>query len=224
MSGRQHGNTTEQASSTCYLDEADSAYSGITSRSAADAVSGWRDRERSRLIGVRRAMTSQDRAEKTARIAENLQRLIGGAGTKVVSLYWPIRGEPDLRMLLPWVEETGGKCCLPVVVEKGQALAFHSWTSTTPMKRTIWSLAEPADGHEVAPDIILAPVIGIDREGYRLGYGGGYFDRTLAVLRKPAMVIGIGFTEQKIRTIYPQPHDIPMNWIVTDGETTEVKR
>ena len=222
MPSRHDDRIIEQASSTCYLGEADPAYSGVTSLSPENAVHEWRDKERGRLIDARRALPSSERTEKTGRIAEHLKRLVGSPANRVISLFWPIRGEPDLRALLLWVEQGAGRCCLPVVVRKNQPLAFHAWTSETPMKRSMWSLAEPADGHEVTPDVILAPVIGIDPEGYRLGYGGGYFDRTLAALPKPATVIGIGFESQKIRTIYPQPHDIPMNWLVTEEGVTEI--
>ena len=87
------------------------------------------------------------------------------------------------------------------------------------MKMTpgIWNIPTPADGAIVVPDVVLAPVLGFDEACYRLGNGGGYFDRTLAVLKPRPLVIGVGYERLRIRTIYPQPHDVAMNVIVTEG-------
>jgi 5-formyltetrahydrofolate cyclo-ligase len=79
----------------------------------------------------------------------------------------------------------------------------------------LWSIPYPVDGHEVTPTVVLAPVVGFDRQRYRLGYGGGFFDRTLAVLRPKPLVVGLGYLCTAIETIFPQPHDIPMDRIVT---------
>jgi 5-formyltetrahydrofolate cyclo-ligase len=73
----------------------------------------------------------------------------------------------------------------------------------------------PAHGPAVTPTVALAPVVGFDQGAYRLGYGGGFFDRTLAVLRPRPLVIGVGYECAAVSTIFPQPHDIPMDWIVT---------
>jgi 5,10-methenyltetrahydrofolate synthetase len=83
------------------------------------------------------------------------------------------------------------------------------------MERGVWNIPVPADGAELAPDITIAPVVGHDPGCYRLGYGGGFFDRTLAALEPRPMAIGVGHPVAAIRTIYPQPHDIPMDAIVT---------
>ena len=84
------------------------------------------------------------------------------------------------------------------------------------MERGFWGILVPSEASEVIPDIALAPVVGWDRAGYRLGYGGGYFDRTLAALSPRPLVVGIGLQSARVATIYPQPHDIPMDVILTE--------
>jgi 5-formyltetrahydrofolate cyclo-ligase len=75
----------------------------------------------------------------------------------------------------------------------------------------------PADSPVLTPDLLLVPLVGFDPAGYRLGYGGGYYDRTLAAIQPRPLAIGIGFEQQALATIHPQPHDIPMDYIVTES-------
>jgi 5-formyltetrahydrofolate cyclo-ligase len=82
----------------------------------------------------------------------------------------------------------------------------------------VWNIPVPERREVVVPKVVLAPLVGFDPLCYRLGYGGGYFDRTLAVLSPPPLAVGVGFSAQAIATIYPQPFDVPMDVIVTDGE------
>jgi 5,10-methenyltetrahydrofolate synthetase len=113
-----------------------------------------------------------------------------------------------------------GRCCvLPVVVVKNAPLIFRAWTPGAKMERGFWNIPVPSRGEEFVPDIIIAPVVGFDSECYRLGYGGGYFDRTLATLTGSRRVIGVGYSSARIATIHPLAHDIPMNAIVTNRET-----
>jgi 5-formyltetrahydrofolate cyclo-ligase len=87
------------------------------------------------------------------------------------------------------------------------------------MERGFWNIPVPADGAQVMPTIVIAPVVGFDPDCYRLGYGGGYFDRTLVAMPAGTRVIGVGYAQAAIPTIHPQPHDIPMNLIVTEKGT-----
>jgi 5,10-methenyltetrahydrofolate synthetase len=84
------------------------------------------------------------------------------------------------------------------------------------MERGVWNILVPARGPAVLPDVVIAPLVGYDGQSYRLGYGGGFFDRTLASMPRKPLTIGIGYVESRLATIYPQPHDIPMDVIVTD--------
>lgn len=134
-----------------------------------------------------------------------------------VSTYAPIRNEPGLTSLVRDLVAQGGRHALPVVIERGQPMVFRLWSPGDPLERGIWNIPQPPTSAEaVLPDVVIAPIVGYDAECYRLGYGGGYFDRTLASLPRRPRVIGIGFAQQAIATIYPLPHDIPMSEIVTE--------
>ena len=184
-----------------------------------DDVKLWRKTERERLIAERLALPPELRREYADRIATRLDDLVHPIAGRTVSTYWPLHGEPDLR---PWMERIiarGGRCALPVVVVKNAPLIFRTWTQGAKMERGFWNIPVPAGGAEVIPDIIIAPVVGFDSQCYRLGYGGGYFDRTLATFRGSRHVIGVGYASAQIATIHPLAHDIPMNAIATERET-----
>jgi 5-formyltetrahydrofolate cyclo-ligase len=154
----------------------------------------------------------------SAQLETVLQDRFDGATGRNLSAYWPIKGEPDLRPLMAKLHNAGVVIALPLVETKAAPLVFRLWTPETKMVRGDWNIpVPPADAEPVTPDIALAPLVGWDEKGYRLGYGGGYFDRTLAALTPRPFVIGIGYASAKLATIFPQPHDIAMNLIVTDG-------
>jgi 5-formyltetrahydrofolate cyclo-ligase len=95
-------------------------------------------------------------------------------------------------------------------------LIFWPWWPGAPMTQGVWSIPIPADGEPVQPDTLLVPLVGFDSENYRLGYGGGFYDRTIAAMPSRPRTIGIGFACARLATIYPQPYDIPMDEVVTD--------
>ena len=189
-----------------------------TLRSPSD-VKRWRIAERERLIAERLAIDPELRHAYAEHIAARLDDLVNPLDGLAVSIYWPLRGEPDLRPWMMRVMARGGICAFPVVVERNAPLIFRAWVPPTPMVKGFWDIPVPADGAEIIPDIIIAPVVGFDSQCYRLGYGGGYFDRTLAALRTLHRVIGVGYSQAQIATIHPLPHDVPMDAIVTDRET-----
>lgn len=176
----------------------------------------WRKARREELIAARLAIPADIRAAHAQAIADALDSELGDVSNKAISLYWPFRGEPDLRGWLASATERGATCLLPVVVEKGRPLIFRSWKPGEKLDRGIWSIPIPADGREMLPDIVISPLVGFDPQLYRLGYGGGFFDRTLATHPGTPLVIGVGYSSQHIPTIHPQPHDIPMTRIVTE--------
>lgn len=179
-------------------------------------ISAWRKDMRARLLEERMAVPAEKRAEWSARISAHLLERIEAAGGKMVSAYWPIRGEPELRPLLRTLQERGIGTALPVAVALRQPLVFREWKQGARLERGLWKIPFPADGAEVIPDIVISPVVGYDPQNYRLGYGGGFFDRTLAGLPTKPLVLGIGYSIAAIPTIYPQPHDIPMSEIITE--------
>lgn len=207
----------EYASPPCFMHELQPDYRAEPVRSDAWAdVARWRKAERERLIGERVAMAVDERMARTDRIAVALDRAVGKVAGRIVSSYWPFRGEPDLRNWSIRVIERGGRIALPVVVRKGWPLEFRIWKPGDPLERGVWNILVPSRGPAVEPDIVIAPVVGFDAQNYRLGHGGGFFDRTLAAMTKRPFVVGVGYGSARLATIYPQPHDIAMSAIVTD--------
>jgi 5-formyltetrahydrofolate cyclo-ligase len=208
------------ASPACSLYELGPDQGGMTGTSPAEQRSSilrWRKAERERLLARRIAIPADKRAEDSAAIAANLDTLLSSLEGKVVSLYWPLRGEPDLRGWLASILQRGATCALPVVAEKNTPLIFHTWRPGEALKRGFWNIPVPEKEEAVIPDIALAPVVGFDEESYRLGYGGGYFDRTLAAYQVKPRTIGVGFEIGRMETIRPQPHDIALDMIVTEA-------
>ena len=198
----------EFSSPVCYAD--------LAAEQVRD-VAEWRTAERSRLRGERMALSVQDRANVAQALTTHLETLVRGMPGRVLSGYWPIKGEPDLRDWLGRQHAAGRIIALPVVEQQGAPLVFRRWTPGMAMERGHWNIPVPPQTSErLTPDIALAPLVGWDRAGYRLGYGGGYFDRTLATLDPRPVVIGVGLQAAGLPTIFPQPHDIAMDWIVTE--------
>lgn len=211
------------ASPPCFMHELDPAWLGFTPEPDAETrrdVARWRKAERERLIAARMALPSPVREERDARLATRLTslatELLGSLAGRTIGLYWPFRAEPNLRPWMRTAHAAGAICALPVVVEKARPLLYRPWTPTTRLTHGVWRIPIPAEGEPVHPDIVLAPLVGFDAANYRLGYGGGFFDRTLASLHPRPIAIGIGYAESAIPTIYPQPHDIPMQHLLID--------
>lgn len=215
---------TELSSSPCMAEEVEKGlFDPLASQEDEwRAIARWRKLERERLRGERMLL----RQDKRATIAEALmaeldaylESRLGDPAGRIISGYWPIKGEPDLRPWLISLIERGAIVALPVVVVPSAPLVFRRWTPETKMERGNWNIpVPPAEAAVLVPDIALAPLVGWDSRGYRLGYGGGYFDRTLASLSPCPHVIGIGLQSAHIGTIYPQPHDIRLSAIVTEA-------
>jgi 5-formyltetrahydrofolate cyclo-ligase len=148
-----------------------------------------------------------------------LEEVIGEVEGLIVSAYWPFRGEPDLRGFMAGVSDRGGRCALPVVVERDKPLVFRPWSPGDPLARGVWNIPVPVALEEVVPDIVIMPVVGLDRACYRLGYGGGFFDRTLAMMKNSPLKLGVGYRQQALVTIHPQPNDIPLDMVITEEGT-----
>lgn len=211
------------ASPPCFMHELGPA--GLHAPDMADEqqrkdVKRWRKAERARLIESRLAIPAHVRRQHDARIIEHLAAAIGGFKGLTVSAYWPFKGEPNLHPLLEEIDASDGTCALPVVVAHGEPLIFRAWSPGDELARGVWNIPIPQEGAAVVvPDVVIAPVIGFDRACYRLGFGGGFYDRTLAALAKRPRVFGVGYTLAAIPTIFPQWHDIPMDAVVTEYGT-----
>jgi 5-formyltetrahydrofolate cyclo-ligase len=181
-------------------------------------LKAWRKAERERLLALRQALSPADRRELGMRIEARLREVIVER-IGVLGVYWPFRAEFDPRSLIDWAVAEGRGIALPVVVDKKGPLEYRAWRPGEALVDGVWNIPVPENREVVIPAMVLAPLVGFDRQSYRLGYGGGYFDRTLAALSPKPLAIGVGFEFQAIETIYPQPFDVPMDWIVTEAET-----
>jgi 5-formyltetrahydrofolate cyclo-ligase len=123
----------------------------------------------------------------------------------------------------PSAHARGIRVALPVVVAEAMLLVFREWHPRARLEPGVWNIPVPAEGTEVTPTVVIAPLVGFDPNGYRLGYGGGFFDRTLAAHVPRPLAISVGHPVGSLPTIYPQPHDIPMDWIVT-GDKAPAQR
>ncbi|RMH47501.1 MAG: 5-formyltetrahydrofolate cyclo-ligase [Alphaproteobacteria bacterium] len=218
------------ASPPCLAHEIDPAYFDPLAVDPVQArdVARWRRAERARLLAERRALGAAERARMTRALADQLARFVasrfGSVAGRVVAGYWPIKGEPDLRPLLAEWHRAGARVALPVVEAKAAPLVFRSWAPETRMVRGDWGIpVPPPEAARLTPEIVLAPLVGWALcddggvGGWRLGHGGGYFDRTLAALDPRPFGIGVGFSAARLPTIFPQPHDMPLDAIVTEA-------
>ena len=183
-----------------------------------DAVKLWRRGERERLLALRQALPADQRRGWGERIDAGLRTALADL-PGVLGVYWPFRAEFDPRPLIDWAVAAGRGVALPVVVDKKGPLEYRAWRPGEPLVDGVWNIPVPERGAVVTPSVVLAPLVGFDRACYRLGYGGGYFDRTLAALVPRPLAIGIGFSLQELETIHPQPFDVPMDLIVTETGT-----
>jgi 5,10-methenyltetrahydrofolate synthetase len=187
-------------------------------------IMAWRREQRQRLIEARLAMPVAERQEASARIIAQLDRHCRDAGWLhqglVVSGYWPLRGEPDMRPWLTALVAEGVTTVMPVVIARGEPLRFRRWVQGCAMEKGFWDIPVPADATEYTPQLLLAPVVGFDAQCYRLGYGGGYFDRTLALLRARHLAfqaMGVGYESARLASIQPLPHDIALQGVITES-------
>ena len=181
-----------------------------------DQLKTWRRSERNRLIAARAALGPATLERLRLRIDAHLARAFPGLASAKLAFCWPVKGEYDARHLVRTLRERGALSALPVVVAPRQPLKFREWHPGVKMAVGPLDIPYPADSPEVAPDAVLLPMNGWDLAGYRLGYGGGFFDRTLASLSKRPAVIGVSYEMAKMPTIHPQNWDIPVNWVVTE--------
>ena len=179
-------------------------------------LKAWRKAERERLIRAREALDAATLERHRLAMDESLLRSFPGLARAKLAFCWPIRGEYDARYLARTLRERGALTALPVVVAPRQPLLFREWHPGVKLARGGLDIPYPVDSPEVVPEAVLLPMNGWDEAGYRLGYGAGFFDRTLASLPRRPVVIGVSYEVAKMPTINPQSWDIPVDWLVTE--------
>lgn len=190
----------------------------MTQLPASDQTIAARRRTlREKAIAERLALSAEARERLTQALQTHLDALMARLAPQRLAFCWPFRGEPDLRA---WVERwldadpDARTALLPVVLGAGTPLVFRRWVPGQDMPVDRHGIPHPAEGEALVPDVVLIPCNAFDAAGYRLGYGGGYFDRTLATIDTTA--VGLGYEFGRADTVHPQPHDCPMQWVVTE--------
>lgn len=164
-------------------------------------------------------------AEAGGFVAERLLGAVTLPEGCVVSGYWPVGDELDVRPLLTQLHGMGHPIGLPVVIARGQPLGFRRWEPGTPMVEATYGIRVPEAGApELVPAFLVVPLLAFDRAGHRLGYGGGFYDRTLAALRRtgPVLAVGVAFAAQEVAAVPRDPLDQRLDWIVTEREVIRV--
>jgi len=149
-----------------------------------------------------------------AQLADHVLRDLPPPPGAVVSGFWPLAGEIDIRPLLEALHAGGHRVVLPATPPRGNPLIFRLWRPGIPMIRERFGTLRP-DGPELAPDVLFVPLLAFDRRGHRLGYGGGYYDRTLAGLPGRA-AIGCAFAAQEVDEVPVGPYDAPLSAVATE--------
>jgi 5,10-methenyltetrahydrofolate synthetase len=177
----------------------------------------WRKQQRRELLARRQALHADRLLAWRLAMDRHLRFGFPGLAKGVVGFCWPIQNEYDARHLIRGLRQRGAVAALPVVLAPHSPLIFREWHPGTEMALGKLDIPYPKAGAELLPDAVLLPMNGFDRQGYRLGYGGGFFDRTLQTLRecKPAL-IGVTYEVAAIETIHPQPWDVPVDYVVTE--------
>lgn len=179
----------------------------------------WRRAERARLLAARQEPEAAAFARWSDAITARLAVLVAAFAPRILGFYWPHRGEYDPMAIVSAHIERGGQAALPALAARAQPLEYRRWYPGIAMApgKFSFGIPEPVEGPAVTPDLIIVPLVGFDGDSYRLGYGGGYFDRTLAAYPVRPRTIGVGFELGRLPTIYPQSHDIPLDVIVTEA-------
>lgn len=183
----------------------------------------WRKELRAALLEQRMAIDPEERRRLDELATAHLLGALTLNAPSIVSIYWPFKGEFDPRVAALRLRERGARIALPVVVEKAAPLQFREWWPGVETQPGVFGLPVPVGTAVVVPEVALIPPVGFDAMGYRLGYGGGYFDRTLASLAPQPLKIGVARDVSRIETIRPQPWDVPMDRIVTESGVFQVE-
>ncbi len=184
------------------------------------SLKNWRKDALEKRVAERLALDAATLAAFRTSIDRHLEQSFPGLAKGTLAFCWPFKNEYDPRFLAQKLRERGARTALPVVVAPRQPLIFRLWAPGDELAKGVYDIPYPAAGDAIVPHAILVPMNGFDAGGFRLGYGGGFFDRTLAHLRtanpKRPVAIGVAYELARMETIHPQSYDIPMDYVVTE--------
>lgn len=170
---------------------------------------------------ARRAQAAKDAADAGGTLSDRFCRSVRLRARTVIAGYLPIGDEIDARPLLRRLHDDGHRLALPRVVRSGGPLAFAVWTDGDTLGQGPFGTSQPTEGAEpVTPAVVIVPLLAFDRAGFRLGYGGGYYDRTLSALRarRAILAVGVAFAAQEVSAVPHGVHDQRLDWIITERE------
>ena len=172
---------------------------------------------RKQLQAERLAMA--DRHQRSVHLQEVLRVWLVSRSERSIGAYWPIKGEFDaLPALFRWSEAEGPRRIgLPVINRDTKQLRFHVWYPGCPMEEDAYGIPKPKDTEIIVPTLLFVPCVGYGAGGFRLGYGGGFYDRTLAELQPLPFTVGLGYTHGYLDEFEPEQHDMPLNAILNDN-------
>ncbi|MDR0529731.1 MAG: 5-formyltetrahydrofolate cyclo-ligase [Zoogloeaceae bacterium] len=182
-----------------------------------------REQLRRAALERRAALSAAEIHNLSARIVAWLLRNFPAPPGSCVAFYWPIQNEPDLRAAAEIWRKSGAKLALPVVKAARAPLTFRLWRPDCATEADRYGIPVPKDTPEVFPDALCVPFTAFDGAGYRLGYGGGFYDRTLAALKPRPIAIGVGFELGRVENTFPGAHDERLDWIVTETGARAVR-
>jgi 5-formyltetrahydrofolate cyclo-ligase len=180
------------------------------------ALGAWRRAQRAHWVSWREAQSAVDRQLWNQSINALLFQHLPVSANMVIGFCWPFKSEVDVRPVIRQWRDMGVKAVLPEVLAPGQPLQFRQWWPGVKMARRVYDIPVPVDSAVLIPDMVIAPMNAVDHTGYRLGYGGGYFDRTLAALQRRVVAVGVGYSGSSMASIVPQSYDVPMDFVVTE--------
>lgn len=178
-----------------------------------------RKAQRLALIQARIDMPAADRAAAEAGLSAHLAGLLAQLDPPSIGLCWPYRAEFDAReVVLGWLRQDPRRwAALPVVGVTGTPMRWRRWQPGAAMPLDRYGIPFPGDGPDLSPALLLIPCNGFDARGYRIGYGAGHFDRTLAAMQPRPLAVGVAFEVGRLADTRPQAHDLPMDWLVTEA-------
>ena len=180
-------------------------------------IAAWRKAQRAGLVSRRENVPEAERKSWNERISAHLGGGFAIPAETIVGFCWPYRGEYDARFCVRRWRDEGAIAALPEVTARDAPLRFRKWWPGAPMRRGVYGIPVPNGTEIVVPDILIVPMNAYDGRGFRLGYGGGFFDSTLEALARRVIAVGVSYEMLRVATIHPQTHDVPMDFVVTEA-------